>query len=252
VADPLISFLTTCMDREEFLAKTLRWNLGVLEASGIPGEIVVLDYGSKGGAHGLCLYEFGSWIDLGLLRPFRCEADYWVHGHAKNVVHRLSRGSILVDVDADVFLAPQTPADLKNSFPGGGVFAMVDWGAGSLSGFIACLREDFYGVRGYDEAMKYWSYNDYDMKARLAAAGLRPKKISGLRSIEHGKDLRLANLHPSMKSQEADEANVMYAQSGVSTRNVNASGWGAAVVWSGYDSEPLIYPAEPVDAILPA
>lgn len=195
----VISFCTVVLDRSEDLQETLRFNMG----ANPDAEFIVLDYGSTDNVL--------RWIghELHRLPPVRRFAVYRLKqargfnsAHSKNVAHRLATGSVLVNLDADNYtgegyseaigellnangfyvtmLEAQKPFCIipKNRLRTYELFS----GAG---GRIVVTRAAFNLVRGYDESLEGYGYDDTEFAARLRNAGAHMLEIDRPESLRH-------------------------------------------------------------------
>ncbi len=181
----MISFCTVVLDRADDLKETLRLNMGANQDA----EFVVLDYGSTD--------DVLSWIGHELHRlPYgRRFAVYRLKkprplniAHAKNVVHRLATGDVLVNLDADNFTGEGYSEEIEQLMRhwldsvervrGKPHFAIMPkdrlkkeesfFGAG---GRIIVSRSAFISVGGYDESFVGYGFEDTEFLARLQNAG---------------------------------------------------------------------------------
>ncbi len=231
-----VSYCITCKGRKHHLEQTLRANLQA-EAGNPNVEFVLLDYDSPDGLGEWVHEHFHDEIEAGRLRYARLEnAPHFKMAHAKNMAHRLATGDILVNLDADNSLAPNTSQWLSRQFQkhphaiatiitrnvNDEVLSLLrDYKkrimqkffhkkpnniSGCFSGRIAMRREDFERLRGYDESFSAWGFDDNNMALRARDAGL--PKLQWSREqlgqvIEHGNDERVSHL--SAQDQEIAE-----------------------------------------------
>ena len=168
-----VSYCTTCHGRLWQLAQTFFDNLDRLRED---EEIVLLDYGSP---DGLARFVDSSQrcrdaINRGQLTYVYTEAERHHCSRAKNLSHRMGRGDILVNLDADNSNAGMR-AVIDEHFPGriDDVVVHMDDGAAGAFGRICIPRYWFYTLGGYDESFAPSSYQDRDLLKRAAASGLR-------------------------------------------------------------------------------
>src|SRR5580692_8106533 len=166
-----VSYCVTCHGRLWQLALTLFDNLDHLRDD---EEIVLLDYGSP---DGLSRFVESSVrcqeaIRRGQLVYAHTEADTHHCSKAKNLAHRLGRGDLLVNLDADNSNAGMRAVidewfvDDRND-----VVLHMDDGTAGAFGRICLSRYWFYTLGGYDEAFLPSGYQDRDLLKRAAASG---------------------------------------------------------------------------------
>jgi len=201
-----ISFCTTCKGRLHHLKQTLPINLE--RNSSYPNtEFVLLDYNSEDGLGDWIKENFQSEIASGkLVYALNPEPVHFHMAHAKNMVHRLATGDILVNLDADNYLGRDFAFYINAVFSEfDSVFLHPPRNKerviGGCGGRIAVSRQDFLQAGGYDERFSGWSHDDKNLVQRLKAMFLTPHliDISYLERIRHERAERLANLHPTDK-----------------------------------------------------
>lgn len=168
-----VSYCTTCHGRLWQLAQTLFENLDRLHED---EEIVLLDYGSP---DGLSRFVESSQrcrdaMNQGRLTYVYTEAEKHHCPRAKNLAHRMGRGDILVNLDADNSNAGMR-AVIDRHFPDriDDVVVQMNDGAAGTFGRICIPRYWFYTLGGYDESFGPSAYQDHDLLNRAAASGLQ-------------------------------------------------------------------------------
>ena len=195
----MISFCTVVLNRSEDLQETLRLNMG----ANPDAEFVVLDYGSTD-------YVL-RWVghELHRLPPVRRFAVYRLKeargfnsAHSKNTVHRLATGDVLVNLDADNYTGEDYCEALRNTARvRGHDFDHVNEGEpffivpknrlrtdelfAGAGGRIVVTRAAFDLVRGYDESLEGYGYDDTEFAARLRNAGVHMLEIDRPESLRH-------------------------------------------------------------------
>lgn len=166
-----ISFYTTCMGRLHHLRQTLPLNL----LRNPKSEFVVLNYNSPDG--------LDEWMRSNP-SPRVCyvrdgDANFYHSSHAKNLAAKAASGDILVNLDADTLAGPGLEDRLVELFSEDAK-RLVHVG---FTGTIALLRDDFFHLRGYDEALRGWGYDDVDLIARAGHFGLSRYRLRQRRLI---------------------------------------------------------------------
>jgi hypothetical protein len=112
--------------------------------------------------------------------------------HAKNIAHRLARGEIVCNLDADNFTGPDGARVLHDSFcQSGNIFLRSPPSSVGAFGRIAFRKSDFEKLGGYDERFVHgYGFEDDDIIARAKGIGLketfvRPEKVY-CQFIPHG------------------------------------------------------------------
>lgn len=202
---PFISFCSQCKGRKHHLEQTLLNNLMCIEKYDNL-EYVLLDFDSDDGLlewiqSGL----FKRYLDSGILKYYRVENQpLYLQSGTKNLSHRLSTGTNLINVDADNILVDRfidVVMEIFTDEPDSYISANIVSGryAGAF-GRIGMSRELFDYIDGYDEIIKWWGSEDDDILVRLenlvetSDIQIRHVKISErvlTPPIEHSNELRL-------------------------------------------------------------
>lgn len=225
-----ISFCTVCMNRTMHLKETLHRNiLDNVRYDNI--EFVLLDYGSRDDLYTWAQQELQPYIDQGRLTYFSTKDPQFFHmSHSKNMVLRLATGDILCSIDADNYTGSGFATYINEAFNREQNIFMAPPRIGrgkkwwDVQGRVCVKRDDFYTLRGYDERVMDYGYEDQDFKRRLQFMGRRKFIIKGqafLNAITHDDSLRIADGLCTKKakelfiSQAADNtAEIIYLQEG--------------------------------------
>jgi hypothetical protein len=172
----IVSFCITCKGRLNHLMQTLPEN--IRQNNNFSGvEFVLLNYSSPDNLDTWVKSNMSFAIHSGILMYYKTMGyDYYMPSHAKNVAHRLARGKIACNLDADNFTGPDFSEFLANLFSNNtNVFFQPTTGEEGTAGRIAMLKKDFERLGGYDERMQLgWGQDDRDLAKRATAVGLRP------------------------------------------------------------------------------
>lgn len=193
----LISFITVCMNREDDLKKTLPHNLNIIkEYDNV--EIIVLNYNSKG--------DLDTWIrtinDSKLKYYKECSAQFFSMTHSKNMGARLSNAKYIVNLDSDNYLNIEYVngllVEITKDIDYPSISKETKYNGIGLDGRVGIKRHIFNYVRGYDEMMKGWGGDDFDLQNRVVALGF---------SISY---IRLLNEDSSVIKQTNEERSLNY------------------------------------------
>lgn len=206
-----ISCCTVCMNRTIHLKQTLKRN--ILDNAGYNNiEFVILDYGSRDDLYDWIQKELQHEINTGLVTYFRTKDPQFFHmSHSKNMVFRLATGDILCSIDADNFTGPGFAAYVNEQFnKESDIFLMPPRiGANKkwwdVQGRVCVKRDDFYAMRGYDEKVMDYGYEDKDFKCRLEAYGCKSviiKEPAFLNAITHDDSMRIADGFSTKKTKD--------------------------------------------------
>lgn len=130
-------------------------------------KIYIVDFGSSDGTLDFLLSRCRAAIDCGLLNVFTTDnLGYWHASIAKNTTHVVAAEDILVNVDGDNLVGPDFPVNVAKNFQEGFTCLQYEDGEGTC-GRIACTRQDFLKIRGYDEDSYPMGAQDVDLILRL-------------------------------------------------------------------------------------
>jgi len=261
MADPRalkVSYCTTCKGRLHHLRETLPKNMAA-EKDNPNVEFVLLSYGKDPDMDAWVKENFQKEMDTGRLKyVVYPDAEHFKMAHAKNMAHRMATGDILVNVDADNFIAKDTSIWLKetyakdphalvthlsvslasylntkfqhhivNRFFGGEPSGSNSWGHG---GRLAISAEDYYKVNGYSEEYNAWGSDDWDLAIRAcqqtkASYIKHPQHLKG-DVIDHSHEERFVNMTTEDKAISAERlhmnaANKTSALAGLSRKAGN-------------------------------
>jgi hypothetical protein len=193
-----ISFCTVSMNRLSFLKETLPKNIeDNLDYGNV--EFIVLNYNSADEIDEWINTEMSQYIELGILKYIKTsEPKYFLRSHSKNVVSKQASGDIICNVDADNFIGKGFAEFINESFcKDPNIYLFVDKKTEKdCCGRICLTKDDFTTLRGYDEDMEGYGFEDFDLRNRLELLGrkvvLIPKE-SFLNAITHSDVERLKN-----------------------------------------------------------
>lgn len=192
-----ISFCITCMNRCFHLKETLKRNI---TENYLPQDIefVLLDYNSSDHLEKWVQEEMSDYIDSGILVYFRTTTPIYYHrSHSRNIALRLSEGNIICNLDADNFLGEGFAAEMISEFSRNPeIFYTSNLSSNDIFGRVLMLRKDFNAVRGYNEQLEGYGFEDVDLYTRLSKRGLEQKVFSNpqyYNVIKHSKMDRISN-----------------------------------------------------------
>jgi len=188
------------MDRLFHLKDTLPSNIE--DTADIDREFIILNYNSKDNMNEWLWNHFQKEIKSGLIKLYHTkDPKYFNFSHSKNIAAKQADGDIIINIDADNFIVegfsewiielfskdPNTicrpdSKNLKNGYGVGGKVAITKW--------------NLLKLKGYDEGMKGWGFDDIDLVRRATEYfGLtyKPIELEFLDLIEHSNSLRFEN-----------------------------------------------------------
>jgi len=156
---------------------------------------VLVDFRSNDGLSAWVWENFEPDIAVGRLQFFEVLDDVnWHIAKAKNVAHRLARGSFLFNLDGDNYLLPEDLRLIRSAAARG---LGCRQGTGDLRdgtpGRIGIHRKAFHEIGGFDEGLLGMVVEDYDLIVRAEAAGHRFLRLGppGRMPIQNGTEERL-------------------------------------------------------------
>ncbi len=204
---PAISYCITCMNRLDHLKQTLAHNIAATISH--PNiQFVVLAYGDRD-TYQWVKQTFPSEIRSGGVKLAYTEQEYFKMAHAKNMAHRLGDGEIVVNLDADNFLAEGFSEWLSQHFKlnTNSIVrcttsdklkqTLLSTPVKSIDGRIAIPKAHFEALHGYDETYSGWVGDDSNLQDRANASGLKtvalPRHYYGF-IIPHDDAMRIENM----------------------------------------------------------
>lgn len=195
-----ISFCTTSMNRLFHLRET--YLLSIKNTSSYNDkEFILLNYGSDDNIDNWVKENLSDFIKIGLVKYYKTlEPKYWVAAHAKNIAHKLATGDVLVNLDCDNILVENYCEYLVGLFKQDIIVASDpsdNKGNVGTCGLIACKKEHFYSVNGYDESFEVgWGMDDTNFQYRCRMQNnlkliVQDKKYN--KCIPHSNEIRVLN-----------------------------------------------------------
>jgi len=166
------------MDRLQHLRQTLACN--ILANADYPAlEFVLLDYHSREDVAGYVREALQEYIRSGLLTYYQTfDPLYFNRSHSRNMMFRLATGDIICNVDADNFTGKGFAAYVSRVFSSKDGIFLTGMGVTGIKaprdvmGRICLTAGDLEKVRGFDERMTGYGFEDYDIANRLESSGL--------------------------------------------------------------------------------
>ena len=162
------------MNRLRHLQQTLEKNI---QDNYLPDEVefVLLDYNSQDGLDEWARQNMQQYIDAGILVYYKTyEPEYYLRSHSRNMAFRLANAEILCNLDADNFLGKGFAAFMIEEFSKQrNIFYTNNYSLNDTFGRVCVLTDDFMSIRGYNEALIGYGYEDTDFFNRLNSIGLK-------------------------------------------------------------------------------
>jgi hypothetical protein len=201
-ADPGVSLVTCCKNREANLLRALPGWLACPEIT----QVVVVDWGSDRPVAD-SLAEAGL-ADPRILVVRVPDEPRWILSYAFNLGFRMAGGALILKADADIVLEPGFFA--KNPLPPGS-FIAGNWrraapGQSFVNGFFLIGRADLMAVKGFNEYITTYGWDDDDLYDRLVAQGLTRVDVAPgtVTHLDHDDAVRLNQARPATPSGWGD------------------------------------------------
>ena len=173
-----IAFCITCMNRLCHLQETLEKNI---QDNYLPDEVefVLLDYNSTDSLEQWVQQNMQSYINSGILVYYKtCEPEHYRRSHSRNMVFCLANAEILCNLDADNFLGEGFASFMIDEFnKNDRIFYTSNAGGGDIVGRVCVRKEDFMAIKGYNETIQSYGFEDTDLFIRLDKHGLIHKEF---------------------------------------------------------------------------
>ncbi|MCI0457300.1 MAG: galactosyltransferase-related protein [Gemmataceae bacterium] len=176
-----LTFVTVCMGRLAFLKQTLGHMVAQPDS-----RTILVDYS--------CPEQSGDWAEANFpaVRVVRIPGRTTI-----SVTAARNAGSAVVDspwicfVDSDIILNPAFAATVTPQVRPGNFYRPYPE-RGGISGTFLVARADFARAGGYDEELRSYGDDDYDLYDALRFAGVRQRRYPSVLvdHIDHGHDLR--------------------------------------------------------------
>lgn len=156
----MISIIIPCKNRLNHLALTLPLTKKIQGET----ETIVVDYNCP---MGTATYVENTYPNIKIVKAQVGELE-WSLSHARNLGFKESKGDAILFIDADTRIKPdfliKHPLNENEFYTG-------EWL--HCSGCCMVWRKDFGSVKGYNEVIKSWGTEDYDLYRRLEGKGLK-------------------------------------------------------------------------------
>lgn len=199
-----ISFCTVCRNRLHHLKKTLPQNIADNKDYD-EVEFIVLDYNSSDELEEFIETNMQEHIISGKLIYYKTTQPSFFHrSHSRNLSFKLATGDIVCNIDADNYTGKSFAAFINQSFEENSEICLntTEPEQGLVNkdvlGRICVLKKDFLAIRGFDESMHNYGYEDFDLVNRLKLSGIRSlciKDMVYLHAISHSDKERISEEH---------------------------------------------------------
>lgn len=178
-----ISFCIVCMNRLHQLRDTLITNISDNEYYQ-ELEFLVLDYNSQDGMEEWVKENMMEYIINGKMVYYKTtEPETFNHSHSKNLAFNLATGEVVCNINADHYTGKGFAAYVNNAFINDDniVLTPLDFHKTKkrhrppkdVGGKVCVKKSDFLRIRGFDERMNRYGFEDWDFVNRLELMGIK-------------------------------------------------------------------------------
>jgi GT2 family glycosyltransferase len=186
---PGVSLVTCCMNRTENLLKALASWIACPEIH----QIVIVDWSSKAPVH--ADIEAAGLLDPRVL-VVRVEGQpRWILSYAYNLGFRIASREHILKTDADIIIRSEF---FKTNTLVPGTFLSGDWrvageGQEHVNGFFLVRRKDLLSIKGFNEYITTYGWDDDDLYFRLEQRGFNRVRVKtgAIFHIPHGNEQRI-------------------------------------------------------------
>ncbi len=173
-----IAFCITCMNRLAHLQQTLIKNIEDNYQEEV--EFVLLDYNSTDGLE-KWVRSLKKYLKNGMLVYYRTSLPESYHrSHSRNMAFRLANAELICMLDADNYLGEGFAAYVLQLFEKNEkTFVTSNYYVRDLAGRVCLRKKDFEEIRGYNELISGYGYEDIDFFDRLLEKGLKQEIFEG-------------------------------------------------------------------------
>jgi hypothetical protein len=197
-----ISICTTCMGRvvdiERTFLQNIKSNLGYYNDK---MEFVLLNYNSRDGLDDWAREMLPYFIDAGIVNYYHTfEPQFYSMTHSRNIAFKLAQGDIVNNVDADHF-TNKGFVEYINLLANQGIRHPVFLKSKQKNrGRLGMFKKEFLWLRGYDEGIEGYGFDDVDLLYRALCAGFSAVFFGG-KYFSHTEDHRR---HPTENYSHKD------------------------------------------------
>lgn len=169
-------------------------------------EFIVLDYNSEDGMEEWIKEQVNKFINNGRLHYYRTnEPLSFSHSHSKNLAFNLASGDIVCNINADHFTGKGFAHYINKIFNENNncVLTPVDYHKTrehynppkDVLGRVCVKKNDFIKIKGFDERMNRYGFEDCDFINRLELIGVQRVLLDDfkyLRFISHDEEARFS------------------------------------------------------------
>ena len=187
-----VSLVTCCMNRNENLVKALPSWIACKDIN----EIVIVDWSSE---EPVSDYLQSHQLTDPRIKVIRVDNQpRWILSYAFNIGFRAASYSKILKTDADIVIYPEFFAknNLRENTFIAGDWRIAEKGQEHINGFFFVYREKLLNIKGFNEYITTYGWDDDDIYSRLANSGLSRKHVdvSTIYHIPHDDALRIGNL----------------------------------------------------------
>ena len=164
----MISFGTSCMGRLHHLEKTYIPNIETALCFDSTYTFTLLNWNSSDGMDKWVEQNLNEYIKNGIVKYIHTKKPTeFSQSITKNITMKNSRGDIVCNLDADNFLNKKFLQKVNDIFCSHEPIIVSGEQAKGIAGRIVCRKEHLCELKGFDESLEGWGYEDLDFIARF-------------------------------------------------------------------------------------
>ncbi len=140
-------------------------------------EFVILDYNSQDGLEDWIREDeqLRAFCEKGIVKCYRApDPTFFDRSHSRNMCMKLGQGEIICNVDADNFLGENFAEYINEKFVNNeSCFIVSSYEKRDCIGKVCIYKADFLKMKGYDERMSNYGFEDLEFYNRLELNNIR-------------------------------------------------------------------------------
>lgn len=164
----MISFGTSCMGRLNHLKRTYIRNIETALSYNKEYTFTLLNWNSGDGMDEWVHTHLQEYIGNGVVKYIHTKKPTtFSQAITKNITMKNSTGDIVCNLDADNFLTRKFLEKINEIFKSNTPIIVSGEQQKGIAGRIVCRKEHLYELKGFDENLKGWGYEDLDFISRF-------------------------------------------------------------------------------------
>jgi hypothetical protein len=208
-------------------------------------EFILLNYNSQDDIDNWVKLNLNKFIENNIVKYYKVlNQKYWCAAHAKNICYKQATGDILINLDSDNILCSNYCEYIIDLFIREDIIVASNskdqFGNHGCCGMIACKKDHFYSVNGYDESFCIgWGLDDTNFQFRCRMKNNLNLIIQDVKynlCVSHNNEIRTKNcmIKNIQKTKHISELLLIKINSSKNYVANQEKSWGNANVISPY------------------